>query len=537
MLKVFLVDDEKVIREGIRDKIPWEQYGFQFVGEAGDGEMALPLIRKTRPDVVITDIKMPFMDGLSLSKVLHEEFPKTRVIIISGYDDFEYARQAIKVGVDQYLLKPITRATLRNTLLELKEKIEQDLEQNDYQKKYESEIHEYEQFSHRRFFEKVLEGKLPVKEIYIEAARQKLDLSASSYNLLFLCMHEKVRDHSRNDNEYFMRKQEEVLHFFLRNPQYILFRWDIDCYGVLIKAEPVDVMEKTEKCLAHIRKICAPEKEHLEWYVATGNPVERMSLLPQCYRQVNQLLAYRFVIPDVHIFTEERVSKYLTGHDNEHIGDVDSAKVNPEIIRDFLARGNESEIPEFAQSYLQSIQSALKSRMFRDYVILNIHFTITGYVESLHSVQSEQIEKIKNSRRDMHMESEEVFDYFADMLHQAIRLREQESGNQGGEILKRAMGYIDQNFADPSLSLNAVAGEVDVSANYLSAMFSQKLQKTFVEYVTEKRIERAKKLLQTTDLSSGKIATEIGYKDAHYFSFVFKKIEGCSPREYRTKNK
>lgn len=92
MLKVFLVDDEKVIREGIRDKIPWEQYGFQFVGEAGDGEMALPLIRKTRPDVVITDIKMPFMDGLSLSKVLHEEFPKTRVIIISGYDDFEYAR-------------------------------------------------------------------------------------------------------------------------------------------------------------------------------------------------------------------------------------------------------------------------------------------------------------------------------------------------------------------------------------------------------------------------------------------------------------
>ena len=88
MLRVFLVEDESVIREGLRDKIPWEQYGFQFVGEAADGEMALPLIRKLKPDVLITDIKMPFMDGISLSAIVKEEFPRTRVIINSGYDDF-----------------------------------------------------------------------------------------------------------------------------------------------------------------------------------------------------------------------------------------------------------------------------------------------------------------------------------------------------------------------------------------------------------------------------------------------------------------
>ena len=111
MLRVFLVEDESVIREGLRDKIPWEQYGFQFVGEAADGEMALPLIRKLKPDVLITDIKMPFMDGLSLSEMVKEEFPRTRIIIISGYDDFEYARQAIVVDVDQYLLKPFLPIT------------------------------------------------------------------------------------------------------------------------------------------------------------------------------------------------------------------------------------------------------------------------------------------------------------------------------------------------------------------------------------------------------------------------------------------
>lgn len=101
MLKVFLVEDETVIREGLRDRIPWEQYGYRFVGEAADGEVALPLIRKTRPDVLITDIKMPFMDGLSLSRIVREEFPKTKILIISGYDDFEYAREAISIGVDQ----------------------------------------------------------------------------------------------------------------------------------------------------------------------------------------------------------------------------------------------------------------------------------------------------------------------------------------------------------------------------------------------------------------------------------------------------
>ena len=109
MLKVFLVEDETVIREGLRDRIPWEQYGYRFVGEAADGEVALPLIRKTRPDVLITDIKMPFMDGLTVCKLVKKELPDIKIVILSGYDDFNYAKQAINIGVEDYLLKPITK--------------------------------------------------------------------------------------------------------------------------------------------------------------------------------------------------------------------------------------------------------------------------------------------------------------------------------------------------------------------------------------------------------------------------------------------
>ncbi len=155
MLKVFLVEDESVVREGLRDNIPWQQYGYEFVGEASDGEMALPLIQKTKPDVLLTDIKMPFMDGLSLSKLVHQEFPDMKIIIISGYDDFEYARGAILVGAEQYLLKPITRAAMQKVLAELKTKIETEREQKNYQERFQSEAREYEQFSRTDFFVKV----------------------------------------------------------------------------------------------------------------------------------------------------------------------------------------------------------------------------------------------------------------------------------------------------------------------------------------------------------------------------------------------
>lgn len=537
MLKVFLVEDESVIREGFRDKIPWEQYGFQLVGEAGDGEMALPMIRKLKPDLLITDIKMPFMDGLSLSEIVKEEFPKIKIIIISGYDDFEYARQAIKAGVDQYLLKPITRTTLRGVLLEMKEKIEQGMEQKDYQAQYQDEVQEFEQFSLRRFFEKILEGKLSVKEIYEEAAAQSLQLTASCYNLLLFSIYEKAEVSSRESRERLIRKQEEVFHYFLRHPQYILFRFNVSCYGVLIKSEQSQMEELTENSLAHLKKVCAPEEDHLEWYVAVGTEVERLSMLPQCYKDANHYFAYRFIKPGLHVLSETTLSDCLAGQGEKNIGTVDFMQMDPEIIRDFLSRGEDKEIHDFVESYLYNIQNALKSRMFRSYVILNIRFAVVAFLESIGADQAEYLEEIEHAVQMIRSEDSEIFEYFAGMLETAMGIRDRINSCQGGKMLKKALDYIDEHYDCDTLSLNLVAENIGMSASYLSAIFSQNMQKTFVEYVTEKRIEKAKKLLKQTDKNSGEIAKEVGYKDSHYFSFVFKKLQGCSPREYRAEKK
>ena len=143
MLKVFLVEDESVIRDGLRDGIPWQQYGFTLVGTASDGEVALPQIRKLRPDILITDIKMPFMDGLTLSRIVTEELPETKTIIISGYDDFEYAQQAIAIGVEQYLLKPISKGALLKALRAIKDRMEEEQERSDQNRKYQLDAQEY----------------------------------------------------------------------------------------------------------------------------------------------------------------------------------------------------------------------------------------------------------------------------------------------------------------------------------------------------------------------------------------------------------
>ena len=537
MIKVFLVEDESIVREGLRDNMPWQQQGYQFVGEASDGEMALPMIRKLKPDVLFTDIKMPFMDGLALSRIVSQEFPDMKIIILSGYDDFEYARSAIRVGVEQYLLKPITKSTMTKVLSELRVKIEAQRQQSSYQDQYQDEMREYEKYSRRIFFEKLFEGHMSVQEIYEEAGRLGLEMDAPCYNLIFVSLQEKRnQENRRQESREFARKQDELLRFLLRYPEHTVFRWNISTYGVLLQGEAAQMEEITARCMENIKRICETSELEFDWYAAAGAPVERLSSLPECYSRTNHIFSYRFMMPSVHILTEDLLKGMMPEREENTIGGVDSAKVDPEIIKEFLMTGRGDEIQDFAQSYLQSVQEALRSKLFRDYLTLSIRFTTIAYVESLGCSQSEFLEALGGDRaQEAGMGAEEIPYYLQEMLTQALLIRDRESDNQGKKILKKALEYIEENYTQESLSLNSVAGAVNVSANYFSALFSQEMQSTFVEYVTQKRMEKAKKLLRQSEKHSGEIALEVGYKDPHYFSFVFKKTQGYTPREYRSR--
>ena len=328
-----MVEDESIVREGLKNNIPWQEYGYQFTGEASDGEMALPMIRKIRPDVLITDIKMSFMDGLALSQIVTQEIPEIKIVIISGYDEFEYAQQAIRVGVEQYLLKPITKGTLKKVLLEIREKIESEQEQKNYLETFQNEMKEYENYARRSFLEKVFGGVFTVQQIYEEAAKLSLDLDGPCYNLILLNLQVK-----RQNPEYAMQEPEGVeqvrealFRYFMRFPEYLIFQWNISLYGVLIKGEAAQMEQLRTQCVQNIENICSQEAFSMEWYAAVGEPVERLSLLPACYAKVNHILAHRFFSPQRHILTEQDAEELLTGKDIKSFASVDSAKVNPDI--------------------------------------------------------------------------------------------------------------------------------------------------------------------------------------------------------------
>ncbi len=532
-LKVFLAEDESVVREGLRDNIPWQQFGYQFVGEAGDGEMALPLIRKTRPVVLITDIKMPFMDGLALSHIVGQEFPEMKIIIISGYDDFEYARQAIQEGVEQYLLKPITRRTLQKTLTEVKEKIESEQEQKNYLNKYQDDMHEYEQFFLRTFFEKVFAGQIPVQEIYEEAQKHSLDINAPFYNLVLIDVKEK--ENRKKAGEVCQKCYEELMRFLLRfSNYYLVFRWNIDIYGVMIKGEEENIAERTDKCMEGIAQICAQYEEEIDWHAAAGSPIERFSQLSACYQKLNHIFNYRFFEPSKHILSEKQADELSAENRKGAFEVVDMNKTNPELIRSFLAKGQKEEAGEFVGNFLRGMEQALHSRIFWDYTLLNVRFAVLSYVAELGVTQDEFLQSISvKDVQKMEISLENMRNYIEDMLTQAICCRDRENESQGRKTLNKSLEYIEENYMRESLSLNEIAAAQEVSPNYFSAMFSQEMQMTFVEYVTRKRMEKARELLRDTDMRANEIALAVGYKNPHYFSFVFKKTQGCTPREYR----
>ncbi len=528
MLKVFLAEDESVVREGLRDNISWQQYGFEFAGEATDGEMALPMIRKLQPDLLITDIKMPFMDGLSLCHIVHQEFPNMKMIIISGYDDFEYARRAISEGVEQYLSKPVTRRSMEKALQEVKKKIDNEREQEDYVRRFQLERQEYEQFYRRDFFEQAFAGNLSVEDTYAQAQKLSMNISGPYYNIL---MFNIAEDETAENYDTVIQRKERVIQYFLRFSQYIFVRWSIHTYCVLIKGEKELVHEYTRQSIIMLKETFS-DLENAKWYVSSGEPVERFSRIGECYAKVSHLFSYRFLVPDEHILTDGIAEIFQTDNDGHNIGNMDINKVDPRIIREFLQNGQKDEIHEFVSNYFENLKEVLQSRMFRDYLMLNIQFTTMACIKEAGG-DTQKLEEMSESVHGIAKSGENISAYVENLLCEAIAERDKTEIDKGGKLIKEALAYIERNYCDSSLALNSVATAINVTPNYFSALFSQSMKMTFIEYVTQKRIERAKQLLKTKGMHTAEVAAEVGYRDSHYFSFVFKKTTGMSPREYR----
>lgn len=542
MLKIFLAEDEVVVRETIKRMIPWEKLGFELVGEAADGEMALPLLIRQQPDLLITDIKMPFMDGLTLARLAKKEIPGLKVVILSGYDDFNYAKQAIGIGVEDYLLKPITKNALIERLSEIRSRYEHEKTQKEYYEKFQREMQAYEKNSSRDFFEALVGGSMDMMEVYKRAEKLGLDIVAEAYNVLIFTMN-CDEDFSGQRDEYSSWEAEslELLeNFFAGHSSAMLFRSNIFSYGVLLKGQRETIEENTRACVDEIRKILSRQDGRREWFLAVGQSVDRLSQIQKSYHTASRAFSQRYLYDENILYYDEMETMEHPGgqaetEDNAYLQKVDVNALNPAILQKFLSNGLQEETENFVKDYFYAIgQEPMESLVFRNYVILNVWFSVISFIKGLgcdtNEMESADTEEVlAESGKNM----ESAIAYAKKMISQAIEIRDQNSGNKNRSILKTAVDFIDSHYMDEEISLNTVANVANVSSNHFSALFSQNMGQTFIEYLTTLRMNKAKELLRCTGMRSSEIAGEIGYKDAHYFSYLFKKTQGMTPSDYR----
>lgn len=542
MLRTFLAEDEIVVRENIKKMVPWEQYGFELVGEASDGEMALPLIRKLKPDLLITDIKMPFMDGLTLCRMVRKELPHIKIVILSGYDDFNYAKEAINIGVEDYLLKPITKNAFLERLREIRSRYEHEKSQKEYYEQFHREIQEYEKNSSRDFFEGLISGTMDAGEIYGRADKLGLDIVSEAYNILLFTLDSGNAPVGQSEtySEWEARAREKIEALFVDHPYALLFRSNIFSYGVLVKEQRDRPGENTQVCVDSIRAILEDSPRSQEWFIAAGEPVERLSNVKQSYHTASKTFARRYLY-DGHILAYSELNTGESGKENgeKYLKKVDVNALDPVIIQKFLSSGLLEETGSFIRDYFRAIgREPMASMVFRSYVILNVRFSVLSFLKKLGYdtklfEEGDTEDALEKGGKSM----EAAMDYAEDMLRRAISIRDENSGNKNRSILESSIGYIRDHYMDENMSLNTVAQVANISANHFSAMFSQNVGQTFIEYLTFIRMEHAKELLRCTGKRSSEIAEEVGYKDAHYFSYLFKKTQGMTPSDYRKNGK
>ncbi len=534
-IKVFLVEDEYVVRQGIKTKVDWEGNGYDFVGEAGDGEQAYVQIKKLTPDIVITDIKMPFMDGLELTKLIKESLPDTEVIILSGFGEFEYAKEGIQLGIAEYLLKPINSEELIEAVNRVKEKVINDRQQKSLLKKYEQEMGEGNQGEKKEFFIFLVSENPKFTEIIERSEKLGLDLTAGSYNMILFkadATNHEYEEYSKSINAVTEKIYELERKY---EGRVCVFDRGLEGQVLLILGENE---EDTESLIEEVTKDIediSSAYENVRYFGGIGCSVERVTELRTSFGRASHAFAHRY-LTDGNIFLKdtdiEKKAADTKESENVSLKDIEPSGFDKGKIEAFLKTGSRDETEIFIDEFFDEVGVGLtRSNLIRQYIIMDSYFCVARFIELLGIDRSEikplDASDVINFGRD------ETREYIIGIINRAIELREGVSTSKHKEAVSEAIRYIEENYADPELSLNSVAAYSNFSPNYMSMVFAQETGQTFIKYLTDFRMNKAKELLRCTSDKSSEIGAKVGYQDSHYFSFLFKKTQGVTPTVYK----
>jgi len=526
MYKLLIVDDEERVRKGIIKTIEWEKFGFQIVGEAENGKEALEIVEKVVPDVVITDIKMPFMDGLELSELIKEKYPHTKIIILTGFDEFEYAQKSVKLDVLEYILKPISADELSKLL----EKLRSEMDEEFARKKDMQALKEYYRKSlpvlREKFLASLIMNKMKKSEILEKANNYNLDFHDRIFIVSVISIDAGIKAEDRelfnfavlNISEEIFNKHELGI-VFLNNDYTILFSFSD-------KDDKDNIIGETLSALEEIRRSI---ETYLEFTVTigVGTLCDGIEFISYSYKNAVSALDYRLVLGNNRIICindlEPHCSKKLIFDDVREHALVSSLKV-----------GSEDEISGVIDSLFEEIINSKAS--IKDYQIylLEMLTAILKTAEDL-NVNRDNIFGSVNLFVELHSFNDifNVKSWITRICTRIMSSISKERQDTNKLLVKKVKDYVREHFHECNITIDKVCKLFHISPTYFSYIFKRETKVTFINYLIQIRMEAAKELLRTSDMRSFEIAGRVGYSDPNYFSFCFKKNFEVSPTEYR----
>lgn len=519
MYKVAIVDDDRIIRKGLSSVIPWEEHGFELVGVGADGEQGLEIIKENDPHIVISDIQMPFMDGLEMTKAIKEHNPKTKVILLTGYEDFKYAHEAIKLKAYDYLLKPVETSELIEKLKQASLELELEL-QNEHH------IHESQYFLQQQFLKRLSLNDWTNEEIAKELKKLGVDPKGTVINALYIKMDQTdVYPETTEDTIKInmIKHCTDLLNQF--NLEGCVLNAEADHFAVLLFGSeilPCAISKLKRKLLSTV------EKEFQTTITITSGRIyhERADVC-RSYREAVKAMGFRHLVGINQAFTIEEIES----SNREEV--AEQLKVEEDLFR-YITLG----LPEQVTELLEKIKHDLltnKSISLQEIVLFAVR------VISLLFYESSKIAKNWDETRFDHVESrivklQTIDEIFFEIKIIAVDLAEfvkRLNGNQKHTLVDKAIDFIRDNYHVANLSLQTVAEEVHVSSAYLSNLFKVEKGFNFGDFLLETRMKKAMELFQQTDLKTYEVAERIGYSNPQYFSSSFKKYTGYSPAKFK----
>jgi len=533
-LTIFIVDDELSIRNGLSKAINWEEFNIEVLGTAQDGLEAYEFIEINKPDIVITDIKMPNLNGLQLVQKVRELKLNTKFIIISGYDDFKYAQLAIKYGVKSYLLKPIVKSELISEVQAISNDL---LLENNPNPANLSESNSLA-ISNHSLKEKFLSGLLlneykQKDEILKKIENYKLNITDTPlqviiFNYEFLA---STDDNAKKTLDTILKSViKEKVDGFLKDTSFIAFEHNINnvvCIvniNSLITSNIDFIAVLCNNCINSIKN--NNDFRDVNIYAGIGNVVGYLSFTGESYRTALESLSYKIYETNQRVFDSSIIC-------SEDVTNISAYTMDNSVLIDAIYSGNKEEMLKYVMSTFdaflaKTIPPPSFIRGICIYLVIDVQKGLSVYLDNSSELFKEKPYIIINQLPYLSQIKNWIITLFLDY----ISLIKDTCKYKKDPIVEKAKAFINNNIFK-KITVEAVSAYVNLSTNYFTSYFKQKTNENISEYIINLKIDHAKNMLKTTNQSINDISLLLGYEDYRSFNRIFKKLVGKTPSDYR----